>query len=94
MEQAVQEHTQPTNLDPSVPLTSLQRGQRGRISPDGLDHGDADYLRALGLRDHATLRLCRRGEPCIVEMTWRGGCTCRIGLARPIADRVRVTPIA
>jgi hypothetical protein len=61
-------------------------------------------LRAMGLRVNARVRICRLGEPCIVELVGgtsanagatdacpRGSaCTCRIGLAKPLARRVMV----
>jgi hypothetical protein len=57
-------------------------------------------LRAMGLRPQAVVRVCRLGEPCIVEVTTggttcgeSGGC-CRIGLARALASAVLVVPIA
>ena len=77
-----------------IPLSQLRPGQRATLCPECLEADDAPFLRALGLRPRATVRLCRRGEPCIVDVVGRGGCGCRIGLARPIADRVLVTPLA
>jgi hypothetical protein len=54
----------------------------------------------MGLRLSARIRLCRLGEPCIVEVLSggescgrKGGCACRIGLARPLADKVLVGSI-
>lgn len=58
-------------------------------------------LRAMGLRPDATIRICRLGEPTIVEVlpgrpgagdlcNRPGGCRCRIGLSRMIAVRVKV----
>jgi hypothetical protein len=46
----------------------------------------------MGLRERVRIELCRLGEPCIVRVM--GGCDCspRIGLARPVADRLIVTP--
>ncbi len=82
---------------PSVALTSLRPGQTARISFTNLDAGDAALLRAMGLRLAARIRLCRLGEPCIVEVLGgqdscgrKGGCACRIGLARPLAEKVLV----
>lgn len=77
-----------------IPLSQLRAGQRATLCPECLTDEDGAFLRALGLRARATVRLCRRGEPCIVDVVGRGGCGCRIGLARPIADRVLVTPLA
>jgi hypothetical protein len=64
-----------------------------------MDPCDAALLRAMGLRPNATVRLCRLGEPCIVEVLngasedgcrGTGGCWCRIGLAKPLACAVVV----
>jgi len=86
-----------------VPLTSLAPGSLARVCETCLDPLDASMLRAMGLRPAATLRLCRSGEPCVVEVypgsagqgtqCERPDCRCRIGLARLLAERVMVTPI-
>jgi hypothetical protein len=81
----------------AVSLTSLKPGQTALVRFTNLETGDADLLRAMGLRMSARVRLCRLGEPCIVEVLSgaescgrKGGCACRIGLARPLADKVLV----
>lgn len=81
----------------SAPLTTLKPGQTARVTFTNLDADDAALLRAMGLRLSARIRLCRLGEPCIVEVlsgrescNRPGGCACRIGLARPLAERVLV----
>ena len=53
---------------------------------------DAQVLRAMGIRPDAQLELCRLGEPCIVCVQGPGGSSCRIGLARRLAERVLVSP--
>lgn len=75
-----------------VSLTQLAPGQSGTVCGTSLSPGDRRLLSAMGLRDHAKVVLCRLGEPCIVRVM--GGCNCssRIGLARPLAERVFVTP--
>ncbi len=75
-----------------IPLSQLRPGQRGTLCPGCLEAEEGPFLRALGLRPRVTIRLCRRGEPCIVDVVGRAGCGCRIGLSRPIADRVLVDP--
>lgn len=87
-----------------VPLTSLAAGSLAKICETCLDPLDASMLRAMGLRPAATVRLCRLGEPCVVEVypgsTGQGDqcdrpdCRCRIGLARILAERVMVTALA
>lgn len=87
-------------------LTELKVGQSGVICESTLDTNDAALLRAMGLCDQTMVRLCRVGEPCVVAVGGvRGGlnvdasaCTCggscRIGLARPLADRIMVSVLA
>lgn len=80
-----------------VPLTRLRRGQIGVICEARLAEDDAALLRAMGVAADAQVRLCRSGQPCIVAVGCaciRGGRTrwggCRIGLARPLAERITV----
>jgi hypothetical protein len=82
---------------PMMALTGLLPGQTAVVRATDLEAGDADLLRAMGLRLSARVRLCRLGEPCIVEVMGggescdrKGGCVCRIGLARPLAEKVLV----
>lgn len=59
-----------------------------------LDPGDAALLRAMGLRPASRVRLCRVGEPCVVEiMVGSAACACssRIGMARSLAAQVMVS---
>lgn len=77
-------------------LSTLARGQVAVVAAVDAQPEDAAYLRAMGLRPAAFVRVCRAGEPCVVEVM--GGtptCTChcrsRIGLARPLAERVLVS---
>lgn len=79
---------------PRIALAQLKPGQTARIRHADLEADDAALLRAMGLRPAAFVRMCRAGEPCIVEI-YPGGvtsCACRIGLARPLADRVMCEP--
>lgn len=71
-----------------VRLTRMRVGDTGRVCGGRLDNDDRDMLRALGLRPDARVRLARVGEPCIVQVLGKHGCSCRIGLARPLAERV------
>lgn len=77
---------------PRISLSQLKPGQSGTVCGSELAPGDRRLLSAMGLRDRAKVVLCRLGEPCIVRVM--GGCNCssRIGLARPLADRVFITP--
>lgn len=82
-----------------VSLSQLKRGQSGVVCSTSLAADDAAMLGAMGLRCNAKVRLCREGEPCIVAICSgaSGGASgvgsgCRIGLARPLADRIMVEP--
>ncbi|HYE03262.1 MAG TPA: FeoA family protein [Phycisphaerales bacterium] len=87
------EQVRPGPPDPStVRLTQLKRGQSAVVVDARLEKGDAAFLRAMGLCAAARVRLCRAGEPCIVAVGCGCGGTCRIGLARPLAERIVVRP--
>ncbi len=72
----------------------MTAGSQGQVVGTGLDEKDAAMLRAMGLRPAATVRVCRVGEPTIVELVpdGPGVCRsgCRIGLAKSLAARIRV----
>lgn len=82
-----------------TPLTSLLPGQTAVIAESRLSRDDAALLRAMGLCERTHVRLCRVGEPCVVAVGGvsaehcRCGGTCRIGLARNLADRIFVTVV-
>lgn len=86
-----------------VTLSALRVGQIGVVCETCMDKRDAAMLRAMGLRPRARVRICRVGEPLIVEVMGAGqcelnacakptACTCRIGLARALAERVLLEP--
>ncbi len=79
---------------PAARLTALKPGQSGVVVDAAMDDDDAAQLRAMGLRPNARVVLCRSGEPCIVRVLGACGCESRIGLARPLAERVMVNPAA
>lgn len=62
----------------------------------GLEAGEAAMLGAMGLGERVRVRMCRVGEPVVVALGTTEGrnCDChghcRIGLARGLAERVRV----
>ncbi len=74
----------------SIPLTSMKRGQMGFVRRSSLAADDSALLSAMGLCCNARVRLCRVGQPCIVAVTSGRGAECRIGLARPLAERILV----
>ncbi len=71
-----------------TPIAKSRAGAVGTLRCEGLDAEETRMLRAMGLRDQARVRLCRVGEPCIVQVMGACGCSCRIGLSRPLAQRV------
>lgn len=74
-----------------VRLTSLRVGQVATVCDCALEPREAAVLRAMGLRESARVRVCKAGEPIVLEVLYEGsGCSCRIGLARPLAGRVTV----
>jgi len=78
----------PAAAQRTIPLSQLRPGETGVVCSAGSDPADAALLRAMGLRMNATIRMCRAGEPCIVSVLGARGCSCRIGLARPLAERI------
>lgn len=74
-----------------APLTlmDLRPGDLCRVQLRDLERPDRALLSALGLGGRSPLRLCKTGNPCIVEV--RGT---RIGLAEAVARRLRVVPEA
>jgi Fe2+ transport system protein FeoA len=72
-----------------VPLTSLPMGASARLHAAELSREDCALLRALGLTDQCRLRICKTGEPCIVQVR-----TARIGLAASVAHKIFVLPEA
>jgi Fe2+ transport system protein FeoA len=84
--------------DDARPLAKLREGQTGVICESRLAPGDASMLRAMGLCLHATVRICKSGSPCIVAVAGLNGkchCggSCRIGLARALAERIFVRAV-
>jgi Fe2+ transport system protein FeoA len=68
-----------------VRLSALAAGQTARLHCDDLTPQDSALLRALGLTDRSVVRVCKIGEPCIVQVR-----ATRIGLARSVADSILV----
>ena len=81
-----------------IPLASTRPGQIGTVARTCDDPKDAALLRAMGLRPNAVVRVCRLGEPCIVEVLGscadggEGACRCRIGISRPLAMQIVLAP--
>jgi Fe2+ transport system protein FeoA len=72
-----------------VPLSQLSSGAVGRVQNAELAHADSALLRALGLTTRSLIRVCKSGDPCIVQVR-----TTRIGLSRKVAENILVIPEA
>ena len=72
-----------------IPLSQLRAGSTARLHSAELTKDDCALLNALGLTNSCLLRVCKAGEPCIVEVK-----ATRIGLSRALARGVFVVPEA
>ena len=70
-----------------VSLSSLRAGGTGRLHEAKLDEQSVNLLRALGLAQTDTFRLCKAGDPCILQVG-----TTRIGVSRAVASAIFVIP--
>ncbi len=70
-----------------VRLTELSAGHVGRLHATNLPAQDWALLGALGMTDQCVLRVCKVGEPCIVQVQ-----ATRIGLSRSVASGILVVP--
>ncbi|MEO7189796.1 MAG: FeoA family protein [Vicinamibacterales bacterium] len=70
-----------------VRLSELSAGRTARLHTADLAPQDCALLRALGMTDRCMLRICKVGEPCIVEVR-----STRIGLSRSVAQGIMVVP--
>ena len=79
----------PAVLSPSRKLTDLEVGATARMLDAAVDAELRTQLRALGLTDNSPLRVCKCGEPCVVQVR-----ATRIGISRRIAQHITVVPDA
>jgi Fe2+ transport system protein FeoA len=70
-----------------VRLTELAVGATARLHDAHVDAESRALLRALGLTDDSILRVCKQGEPCVVQVR-----ATRIGISSRIAQHVVVIP--
>lgn len=73
---------------PAVPLTTVEVGAVSTLH-EVRDAESRPFLRALGLIDACEIRLCKSGDPCIVQVR-----STRIGLSRAVAQHLLVVPSA
>jgi Fe2+ transport system protein FeoA len=85
---------EPNKSQSGVRLNQLKAGDVGIVRSTDINASDAAMLGAMGLCCNATVRLCRAGEPCIVAVIAGRGSGCRIGLARPLAEKIIVDPVS
>jgi Fe2+ transport system protein FeoA len=71
-----------------VPLTSVPVGALATLH-DVRDAESRTVLRSLGLHDACVMRLCKVGDPCIVQVR-----ATRIGLSDAVARCLYVVPEA
>ena len=72
--------------DGTLALTELSVGSLAHLKGSDLNAGDAALLEALGLTASCRFRVCKTGNPWIVQVR-----NTRIGLADAIARRLVVT---
>jgi Fe2+ transport system protein FeoA len=89
--QAKNENMSQDRMDASHPiaLSQLPVGETARLHDTTLDQATIRLLSALGLTPSSEFRLCKAGEPCIIQVR-----ATRIGLSRGVADRILVMPTA
>ena len=70
-----------------IRLNELKAGQRGQMVRAELFCDDCELLSALGMTDRCKFRVCKAGDPWIVEVN-----STRIGLAASVAGQIIVIP--
>jgi len=77
----------PAPAPESIRLVQLGAGESARLQTTDLEHEDCELLRALGMTDSCMLRVCKAGDPCIVQVR-----STRIGLSQRLAEHILVVP--
>ncbi|MEQ8769989.1 MAG: ferrous iron transport protein A [Phycisphaerales bacterium] len=72
-------------------LASLRRGETGVVVAVRARDDDVVMLESMGLRPNAWVRVCRTGRTCVVAADEPGGCPCRLGIERRLAECVFVS---
>ncbi len=68
-----------------VRLTGLQAGDHGRLHATHLVAEDREMLRALGLAERSHFRVCKAGNPWILQVR-----STRVGISDAVARRILV----
>ena len=71
----------------SIALNRLESGQHAIIDQLGLAPADEDLLQAMGIPRGSEVRICRAGNPCIVQVE-----NVRVGISGRVAKRILATP--
>jgi len=71
-----------------IRLSDLRVGATARFHDARLDREMSRFLRAIGLTRTSEVRICKHGEPCIVQVR-----STRIGLSRALAGQIYVVPV-
>jgi Fe2+ transport system protein FeoA len=79
----------PASSSVPVRLSELGVGATARFHDARLDRDTTRYLRAIGLTRTSEFRICKNGEPCILQVR-----STRIGLSRALAGQIFVVPLA
>lgn len=74
-----------TDTPAAVPLNTLQTGAEASLHGTELDADTRSLLRSLGLTDASRLRVCKNGEPFIIQVR-----ATRIGVTGAVAGRIFV----
>lgn len=77
-------HRTAARLATTVPLLELAPGTTA-VLRQVLDHQSRAVLRSLGLTDGARVKICRLGDPCIIQVR-----STRIGLSKVVAQSIYV----
>lgn len=70
-----------------VPLTDLREGEWATVRCTDLRCDECELLTAMGLTEQCRVRVCKVGEPCIVQVN-----STRLGMAKALARRILVHP--
>jgi Fe2+ transport system protein FeoA len=76
----------PASASPAVPLSSVAVGAVATLH-EVRDAESRTTLRSLGLHEACVMRLCKVGDPCIVQVR-----ATRIGLSNAVARCLYVVP--
>ncbi len=68
-----------------VRLTELRTGDHGRLHTTRLVVDDREMLRALGLAERSRFRVCKAGDPWILQVR-----STRVGISDAVARRILV----